>query len=350
MAERDRSSQQDVAAPRQGNGAHTERDSGLNSLSAAGQVANRLVLGVMTKLKEATRIPLSPSATSASSTPQQHSDATSSPQQGAAPAAQVQKSFAEQLTQELKQKYGLDLEYVRHHTPVDNKTREGHFLKAGEREFFWDPEKGTLLAWNAGTKQWEIKKDEGAGARFLASKAAQDLVAKIVKEKVDQLANQSKTGQTAAIDTGAVLNAAATLKQDLQNYGATMVMLDRVARARLSRNEAIIDAIAKICQKQPEQRTEQEASFLRTTGVEPEKFLKLYTMMREARDSDSIVQKQNSALSGTTQLVSLSRLHMVDGIFNNSFNQRESKIVRRIERAENFQALGGHFRNKGLAI
>jgi hypothetical protein len=350
MAEYDRSSRQGVAAPQQGNGAHTERDFGLNSLSAAGQVANGLVSGVMTKLKEAARIPLSPSATSASSTPQQHPDATSSPQQGAAPAAQVQKSFAEQLTQELKQKYGLDLEYVRHHTPVDNKTREGHFLKAGGQEFFWDPQRGTLLAWNAGNKQWEIKKDEGAGARFLASRAAHAVVAEVVNEQVNQLAKPKEPGQTATIDPGAVLKAAETLKENLKDYGASMEGLDRDARARLSSKEAIIDAIAKIFQKQPEQRTAAEASFLRTTGVKPEKFLTLYTMMCEARDSDSIVQKQNSALSGTTQPVSFHHRHMVEHIFDTSFNQRESRIVRRLERAEDPQALGRHFEGKGLAI
>jgi hypothetical protein len=275
--------------------------------------------------------------------------ASSSRQDAAAPLAQAPKSVAEQLTHDLNQKYGLNLEYVRHHTSVDGKTREGHFLKAGEREFFWDPEKGTLLAWNAGTKQWEIKKDEGAGARFLASEAAQDLVARIVKQEVNQLANQSKTGQTVAIDPGAVLNAAATLKQDLQNYGATMVILDRDARARLSSKEAVIDAIAKICQKPPERRTAAEASLLSKTGVEPESFLKSYKMMCEARDSDLIVQKQNRA-PDTTEPISFHRKHMVEHIVDELFSKRASRLVRRLERAPDPQALVQHFQTNGPAV
>lgn len=263
------------------------------------------------------------------------------------PQEQKPATIATHIPLDLKRDYGLDLQYVRHHKPVDATTREGHFLKAGVQEYFWDPNKGQLLSWNSTAKKWETvlpKRDEAAGQRFLGGSAVQSLVGEAIAEQV------KKQTSPASVDLTATLGAANELRKGLQEYGSDMEVLHKADRERLSRKEAIIDAIAKICQKDSSSWTPDERSFMRASGVNSESFLKLYKVMCEARESDAIARERHRGNEDTDGLVSFHRRHMADHILDNSFAPGITRAVTRLKSAENPEALSNFMANRRLAV
>lgn len=275
-------------------------------------------------------------------------------------------TLATQLPLDLKRDYGLDLQYVRHHIP-DSTTREGHFLKAGVREYFWDPNKGQLLSWNSAAKQWETvlpKRDEAAGQRLLASdptkKMAEEDVAAYIALKKKISSQSDNTGANPKNTPASILEPDKLIEQarhvvnerrnDVLEYGAGMEVLDIPNREKLARKEAIIDAIAKICQKQELLRTDDEKEFIRSTGLDLECFLRLYKAVCEARERDAKAQQQHAGNKDTQGLVSLERLNNVDFILQNSFSKSINDKVVRLNSSSEPRALKNFMSGRKLAV
>jgi hypothetical protein len=288
----------------------------------------------------------------APATPQQETKpgelpSSSQPQVGSDLRNRGLQSLASQLTEQLKHSYGINLQYVRHHKPVDATTREGHFLKAGSKEFFWDSQKGQLLSWNSGARKWETmlpKIDEESGQRFLASTSVREAVDGAISEQVNRPRGSNRIG------LAATLNAADETGEELKTYGSDMRVLNPKDRAELLRNESVVDAIAKICQMDESEWTDGQRSFMKSKGINSDDFLKLYKMMCEARESDAIARQKYAGSPDSEGLVSFHRLHMVAHILDNSFTRSVGHQVTRLRSAENPDALGNYLGIKRLAV
>jgi hypothetical protein len=332
MAERQKSPSVKAEPNQQADVVQNAKENSLSPLEAGGARAAGFLQGIAARIGAA---------------------ATRSPEQEAALVAQKEERFKAELTAKIQWGYDLDLQYVRHHQPVDDKTRKGHFLKAGAQEFFWDPKKQALLAWNAGAKKWEAvlpKRDEVIADSFMESPGVKQFLGEIGSGAAAKAVKDLVSGKSMPFDYEATTAAANELREGLKRHGGEMELLDPVALDTLLRKEAIIDAIANICKKKPENWTSEEAKFVRTTGLDPEEFLKLCEQAREPRANDALAQQRHNENRDATAWVSFHRRHMVENILDNSFSARERKVIRRENPRDEMQVLEQHFKKRGLAI